>query len=387
MMSNAAARTSTQIVLAVGIVIGICIAMIGRLVFTSECEHCVPCPRAPECPPCARPAAAPAVVAAPARCPKSTVAESPADVVRHLTTIAAAAADPTPAEPEAKFVASRFPVRGSKIERSLDNLVAKTGDSSARSDKFRVHDYGPMYEKALAPYMLDKTTPFKFFEIGLGCFDWNNFNGGPGYRFIKHYAPHADYFGLDINPCNFSHLTSADVEYLADRFVRGSQVDPAALATATRKAGGYFDFIIDDGSHMSDHMIATFLNLFQNSLRPGGVYCIEDLSTAFINMGGHPRSAQASRRTSVNFMQDLMGQLQFPWHWLDGDVMHRALKPSIHPDATFPITKLAAMIRSIDCDREICCITKMDNAPDAKHRFAVPCHDDICEIPSRYVRA
>lgn len=38
-----------------------------------------------------------------------------------------------------------------------------------------------------------------------------------------------------------------------------------------------FDFIIDDGSHNSDHQIISFKHLFLNNLCSGGIYVIEDL--------------------------------------------------------------------------------------------------------------
>ena len=356
MLSSPAARKGTFLVLTVGVMLGVCLSALARTLLATDHESAA------------------------------------ANIVESMAALAAlTSADrlkPTDNNPHQartnRFVASRFPVRGSKIERSLDELAAKFG-ASARSDKFTIHDFGPMYEKVLEPYLADASTPFRFLEVGLGCFHTNNFNGGPGYRFIKHYAPHVEYVGVDIMPCNFSHLGAADAAYLADRFVRGSQDDPAVLAAATRRAGGWFDVIVDDGSHMSRHIIATFLNLFQNSLRPGGVYCIEDLSTAYIGMGGHRRSAQAEGSTSVSFIQNLVAQLQFPFHWW-ADEQQRTMEPFVHPGATFPITKLGAMIRSVDCDREICCITKMDNAPEAKHRFPVPCAEDICAIPSKYIK-
>lgn len=38
-----------------------------------------------------------------------------------------------------------------------------------------------------------------------------------------------------------------------------------------------FDFIIDDGSHNSDHQAISFKHLFLNNLCSGGIYVIEDL--------------------------------------------------------------------------------------------------------------
>jgi hypothetical protein len=41
-----------------------------------------------------------------------------------------------------------------------------------------------------------------------------------------------------------------------------------------------FDIIIDDGSHLSAHQIATFEHLY-GALREGGVYVVEDVQTPF----------------------------------------------------------------------------------------------------------
>ena len=40
------------------------------------------------------------------------------------------------------------------------------------------------------------------------------------------------------------------------------------------------DIVIDDGSHYSDHVRKSFLFLYP-LLRPGGIYCIEDLHTSY----------------------------------------------------------------------------------------------------------
>jgi hypothetical protein len=43
---------------------------------------------------------------------------------------------------------------------------------------------------------------------------------------------------------------------------------------------GPFDMILDDGSHMNEHVIYSFEHLFQ-SVKSGGVYAIEDVSTSY----------------------------------------------------------------------------------------------------------
>lgn len=66
--------------------------------------------------------------------------------------------------------------------------------------------------------------------------------------------------------------TSGGILYL------GSQDDPALLQQIIKDAerfGGY-DVIIDDGSHLNDHISASFRNLWR-ALKPGGIYVVEDL--------------------------------------------------------------------------------------------------------------
>jgi demethylmacrocin O-methyltransferase len=61
-------------------------------------------------------------------------------------------------------------------------------------------------------------------------------------------------------------------------FIKGNQADPAALAEAS--GYGPFDIIIDDASHIGALTRATFLGLFP-SLKPGGLYVVEDYGTSF----------------------------------------------------------------------------------------------------------
>jgi 2-polyprenyl-3-methyl-5-hydroxy-6-metoxy-1,4-benzoquinol methylase len=48
------------------------------------------------------------------------------------------------------------------------------------------------------------------------------------------------------------------------------------------KKGGPFDFIIDDGSHVGQHITTSFKMLWQH-LKPGGYYFIEDLHAGHAN--------------------------------------------------------------------------------------------------------
>lgn len=58
-----------------------------------------------------------------------------------------------------------------------------------------------------------------------------------------------------------------------------SQVDPDLLDDVVRNAGR-LDIIIDDGSHLNEHVLTTFHHLFAK-LAPGGLYLVEDTQTSY----------------------------------------------------------------------------------------------------------
>lgn len=62
----------------------------------------------------------------------------------------------------------------------------------------------------------------------------------------------------------------------------GSQADSAFLSRVKADLEGMkFDIIIDDGSHVPWHQIFTLEHLFEDSLKDGGMYIIEDIETSY----------------------------------------------------------------------------------------------------------
>ena len=59
----------------------------------------------------------------------------------------------------------------------------------------------------------------------------------------------------------------------------GSQADPVFLEDVASQRGE-FDVVIDDGSHQSEHIIASFKNLAKH-VRDGGLYIIEDVHACY----------------------------------------------------------------------------------------------------------
>ena len=96
----------------------------------------------------------------------------------------------------------------------------------------------------------------------------------------KHYFRRGLIYGLDVFP-------KVGVEESRLRVVQGDQGDKSFLDSIARELGP-FDIIIDDGSHMSHHVIASFEALFPH-VKLGGLYVVEDLATAYWpNWGGDP---------------------------------------------------------------------------------------------------
>ena len=84
----------------------------------------------------------------------------------------------------------------------------------------------------------------------------------------------------------------------------GSQVDSKFLASVVEEMGG-IDVVIDDGSHISQHVIKSFEILYP-MLSPGGLYFIEDLHTSY-----WPKYGGGLRRknSSIEYLKHLVDYL------------------------------------------------------------------------------
>lgn len=121
------------------------------------------------------------------------------------------------------------------------------------------------YDRLFSP-MRDK--PIRLLELGVRF--------GASMLMWRDYFPAATIVGLDIDPCPPMFPAENRIH-----FVQGSQADPSALDQAIEVAGGLFDIIIDDASHVGQATARSFAHLFPRGLQPGGFYVIEDICTAF----------------------------------------------------------------------------------------------------------
>lgn len=124
--------------------------------------------------------------------------------------------------------------------------------------------YLDVYDKYLSEIRNDRVN---ILEIGV--------RDGCSHRMWRDYFPNGTIFGIDIDPrCKQSQSDRI-------RVLIGSQSDPEIVSQVAKLAGGQFDVILDDGSHVNSLTIASF-NLLYPSLKPGGIYIIEDMHCTYL---------------------------------------------------------------------------------------------------------
>tara|TARA_R110002020_G_scaffold123630_2_gene280365 strand:+ start:4214 stop:4870 length:657 start_codon:yes stop_codon:yes gene_type:complete len=125
------------------------------------------------------------------------------------------------------------------------------------------HGYELFYEEKLG-YL--RQEPIKLLEIGI----WK----GDSLRMWRDYFKKGQVYGIDIVP---ESVKSAKGSRITAEVV--DQNDREQLIAFAKKHGP-FDIIVDDGSHVMEHMQTSFGCLFPY-LKSGGHYMIEDIQTSY----------------------------------------------------------------------------------------------------------
>lgn len=167
----------------------------------------------------------------------------------------------------------------------LHGLGAKFGTDKA-IHTFKGVDYLDVYSGYFEPVRESVKTVF---EIGV--------LRGASLKVWREYFPKAEIWGLDIDP-----------EAIADygeriHVVQGSQIDPLALAKIA--PGCLFDVVIDDGSHVVDHILRTF-ELVWPRVKPDGFYVVEDLQVSYWDISGEVKKwpGQHHNPPDTNYKND-----------------------------------------------------------------------------------
>jgi demethylmacrocin O-methyltransferase len=164
------------------------------------------------------------------------------------------------------------------------------------SDKWAsFHWYTAHYEKHFAKY---RDQPVRVLEIGIGGFDADT--GGGSLRMWKTYFRRGLVFGLDL-------FDKSELDQQRLTTLVADQSDAAGLRAIADRYGP-FDIVIDDGSHENEHIRTSFDALFPH-VRPGGVYVIEDLQTAYFPRFGGTAGAAAGPDTSVGLLKRLLDDI------------------------------------------------------------------------------
>ena len=127
-------------------------------------------------------------------------------------------------------------------------------------DKSTVHSYDEIYPIFLEQF---RDTKFNLFEIGI--------DQGKSFELWKTYFPLAKIYGMDIG--------KSFIDERGEVF-QGDQSDINQLVEITNKIGKC-KVIIDDGSHVANHQIDTFVYLFEHMLEDNGVFIIEDIECSY----------------------------------------------------------------------------------------------------------
>lgn len=154
------------------------------------------------------------------------------------------------------------------------------------------HDYLKRYER-----IMPAVRPVKLLEIG-----W--FDGASMKTWRDYLHEESTIVGVDIEPkksIGGVHFRQADATTLA--------------ITEVAFEFGQFDYIIDDGSHLSPDVIATMTLLWPH-VAPGGYYIVEDLHVSYHpDWKGwdptHPTRGHVHGETSMQFLKRIADDVHF----------------------------------------------------------------------------
>jgi len=175
----------------------------------------------------------------------------------------------------------------------LDNLA-----KIYKTDKWGDHYYTKHYETHFKKLRFKK---IKLLEIGVGGFE-DPFSGGNSLRMWKRYFPFGIIYSIDI-------YDKSSHEEDRIRIFKGSQTDEDFLMNVIKETSE-IDLIIDDGSHINEHVIATFKILFP-FLKKGGIYVIEDTQTSYWPESGGRSENLDTSHTTMNFFKRLADGLNY----------------------------------------------------------------------------
>lgn len=172
------------------------------------------------------------------------------------------------------------------------------------SDKWGGHSYTQHYQRHFKKFRFKN---IKLLEIGVGGYANPNV-GGNSLRMWKKFFPFGKITSIDI-------YDKSQIEEKRIKIFKGSQIDYAFLDSVCKQVGD-FNLIIDDGSHINEHVIKTFNYLFPKLIK-GGIYVIEDTQTSYWeNYGGTSKDFN-TKGTIYHYFKSLIDGLNHKEYMID----------------------------------------------------------------------
>ncbi len=230
-----------------------------------------------------------------------------------------------------------MPTRAARINYLCDIFVRHQGNLS---DKWE--QYLSIYHAELSRF-LNLGRPVDLLEIGVQ-------NGGSLQIWGQYLPDDSSIVGIDIDDACRKLDLGPNIAVLV-----GDASDPAVL---DRLIGGMqFDIIIDDGSHRSDHIIATF-DLCFGRLKPGGLYIVEDLHSSYHDSyrGGFRKPGAA-----IEFFKSLADAL-------NADHFEADAASSVEAPVLSHLKVLSSSIARLSFYDSVVVVEKLEEAKDGPYR-------------------
>ena len=175
------------------------------------------------------------------------------------------------------------------------NSLQKIGECTG-SDKVYGHNFIPIYENYFQNL---KNKKLNILEIGIGGYE-DPYSGGESLLMWSEYFKNSSIIGADlfIKKLNLPNN------------VKTVELDQSNITQIEElgEKNGMFDIIIDDGSHISSHIISTFQILWKY-LKDEGIYVVEDTQTSYWSkLGGYDKPNQ---KRATSYFQNLTDGLNY----------------------------------------------------------------------------
>lgn len=183
-----------------------------------------------------------------------------------------------------------------KIKKIIyKNSLKKIGECTG-SDKVYGHNFIPIYESY---FNILKKKKLNILEIGIGGYENPN-AGGESLLMWSEYFKKSNIIGADLY----------NKELVLPKNVHTVKLDQSESVQIENlgKIYGNFDIIIDDGSHISSHVINSFEILWKY-LNHNGIYVVEDTQTSYWSKYGGYDVDDPKRATS--YFQQLTDGLNY----------------------------------------------------------------------------